>query len=136
MPTNRVAGTAAGVALTLATNIIVATVTPAAPGNQVNPGTSVLVKATVCITGGAGATNATVNLIRGAAAAGASILPSAAVVPVTTAATDTTIVVEGIETAANFNATNGQYSLQVNQAGGATTARFATIEIQPLAGSV
>lgn len=136
MPTNRVAATAAGVALTLATNVVVVTVTPAAPGNQVNPGTSVLVKATVSITGAASATSATVSIIRGSAAGGTSILAGNPVVPVTAAATDTTIVVEGIETAANFNAANGIYSLQVNQAGAATTARIATIEIQPLAGSV
>ena len=136
MPTNRVAATAAGVALTLATNVVVVTVTPAAPGNQVNPGTSVLVKATVSITGAASATSATVSIIRGSAAGGTSILAGNPVVPVTAAATDTTIEVDAIETAANFNATNGVYTLVVNQAGAATTARIATIEIQPLAGSV
>lgn len=135
MPSNRVASQASAVALTLATNIVVVTVTPQPPGNQVNAG-NVLVRGEVTITGAASATNATVNLIRGAVAAGASILPSAVVQPVTAAATDTTIVVSGIETAANFNATNGVYSLQVNQAGAATTARVATIEVQPLQGSV
>lgn len=140
MPTNRVAATASAVALTLATNIAVVTVTPAGGGaglgNQVSPGLSVLVKATVAITGAVSATNATVSIVRGAAAGGTSILPSNPVVPVTTGATDTTIVVEGIETAANFNANNGVYTLVVNQAGAATTARIATIELQPLAGGV
>jgi hypothetical protein len=136
MATNRVAATAAAVTLTLTTNVIVVTVTPAAPGNQVNPGVSVLVRASVAITGATSATNATVAIVRGSAGGGTSILAGNPVVPVTTGATDTTIVVESIETAANFNAANGIYSLQVNQAGAATTARIATIEIQPLAGSV
>lgn len=136
MPTNRVAATAAAVPLTLTTNVAVVTVTCAAPGNQVNPGVSVLVRATVAVTGAASATSATVSIVRGAAAGGVSILPTNPVVPVTAAATDTTIVVEGIETAANFNAANGIYTLVINQAGAATTARIATIEIQPLAGSV
>ena len=139
MPTNRVAATAAAVTLTLTTNIVVVTVTPVAGSgvsNQVSAGTSVLVRASVAITGAASATNATVSIIRGSAAGGTSILAGNPVVPVTVAATDTTIVVEGIETAANFNAANGVYSLQVNQAGAATTARIATIELQPLAGGV
>lgn len=137
MPTNRVANTASAVTLTLTTNIIVVTVTPAAPSNQVAaPITGVLVRASVVITGAAAATNATVSIVRGAAAGGTNILASAAVVPVTTAATDTTVLVEAVETIANFNAANGIYSLQVNQAGAATTARIATIELQPLSAGV
>lgn len=135
MSANRVANTAAGVALTLTTNVAVVTVIPQPPGNQVNAGT-VLVRASVAVTGAASATNATVSIVRGAAAGGVSILAGNPVVPVTTGATDTTIVVEGIETAANFNAANGIYTLVINQAGAATTARIATIELQPLAGSV
>ena len=135
--TNRVSNTAAAVALTLATEVAVVTVTPAAPSNQVAaPLTGVLVRATVSITGAASATSATVSIVRGSAAGGTSILASNPVVPVTAAATDTTIVVEAIETIANFNAANGIYSLQVNQAGAATTARIATIELQPLAAGV
>ena len=131
--TNRVAATASAVTLTLTTNIIVVTVTPAAPNNQViAPLAGVLVRASVVITGAASATNATVSIVRGSAAGGTNILASAAVVPVTVAATDTSIVVEAIETVANFNTALGIYSLQVNQAGAATTARIATIEIQPL----
>lgn len=137
MPTNRVAATASAVTLTLTTNIIVVTVTPAAPSNQVAaPLTGVLVRASVVITGAASATNATVSIVRGSAAGGTNILASAAVVPVTTGATDTSIVVESIETIANFNAALGIYSLQVNQAGAATTARIATIELQPLSAGV
>ena len=123
--------------LTLTTNIIVVTVTPAAPSNQVAaPLPGVLVRAEVIITGAASATNATVSIVRGSAAGGTNILPSAVVQPVTAAATDTTIVVSAIETVANFNATSGIYSLQVNQAGAGTTARTAMIEIQPLAAGV
>lgn len=130
---NRVANVASAVALTLTTNIIVVTVTPAAPNNQVTGAiTGVLVRAEVIITGAVSATNATVSIVRGAAAGGTNILASAVVQPVTAAATDTTIVCSAIETAANFNATNGQYSLQVNQAGAATTARLALIEFQPV----
>lgn len=137
MPTNRVANTASAVTLTLTTNIIVVTVTPAAPSNQVAaPLTGVLVRASVVITGAASATNATVSIVRGSAAGGTNILASAAVVPVTVAATDTVVVVEAVETIANFNAANGIYSLQVNQAGAATTARIATIELQPLSAGV
>lgn len=137
MPTNRVANTASAVTLTLTTNVVVVTVTPAAPTNQVAaPITGVLVRASVAITGAASATNATVSIIRGSTAGGTSILAGNPVVPVTTGATDTTIVVEAIETIANFNAANGIYSLQVNQAGAATTARIATIELQPLSAGV
>lgn len=137
MPTNRVANNASAVTLTLTTNIIVVTVTPAAPSNQVAaPITGVLVRASVAITGAASATNATVSIVRGSAAGGTSILAGNPVVPVTTGATDTTIIVEAIETIANFNAANGIYSLQVNQAGAATTARIATIELQPLSAGV
>ena len=137
MPSNRVANNASAVTLTLTTNVVVVTVTPAAPSNQVAaPIPGVLVRAEVVITGAASATNATVSIIRGSTAGGTSILASNAVVPVTTGATDTSIVVSSIETIANFNAANGIYSLQVNQAGAATTARIATIEIQPLAAGV
>ena len=131
--TNRVAATASAVTLTLTTNIIVVTVTPAAPNNQVTaPLPGVLVRAECVVTGAASATNATVSIVRGSAAGGTNILASAVVQPVTTGATDTTIVVSAIETVANFNAANGIYSLQVNQAGAGTTARIATIELQPL----
>jgi hypothetical protein len=137
MPSNRVAAAASAVTLTLTTNIIVVTVTPAAPNNQVAaPITGVLVRAEVIITGAASATNATVAIVRGSSAGGTSILPTNVVQPVTTGATDTTIVCSAIETVANFNAALGIYSLQVNQAGAATTARIATIEIQPLAAGV
>lgn len=130
---NRVANAASAIALTLTTNIIVVTLTPAAPNNQVTGAiTGVLIRAEVIITGAVSATNATISIVRGAAAGGTSILASNPVVPVTAAATDTSIVVSAIETAANFNATNGVYSLQVNQAGAATTARIATIEFQPV----
>ena len=131
---NRVANAASAIVLTLTTNIIVVTVTPAAPNNQATG--PVLVRASVAITGAASATNATVSIVRGSAAGGTNILASAAVVPVTTGATDTVIVVEAIETIANFNAALGIYSLQVNQAGAGTTARIATIEIQPLSAGV
>lgn len=137
MPTNRVANTASAVTLTLTTNVVVVTVTPAAPNNQVAaPLIGVLVRAEVVITGAASATNATVSIIRGSTAGGTSILASNVVQPVTTGATDTTIVCSAVETIANFNAALGIYSLQVNQAGAATTARIATIELQPLSAGV
>ena len=137
MPSNRVAATASAVTNTLTTNIIVVTVTPAAPTNQVSaPLPGVLVRAEGVITGAASATNATISIVRGSAAGGTNILASAAVLAVTAAATDTSFTVQAIETIANFNATLGQYSLQVNQAGAATTTRFATIEVQPLAAGV
>ena len=132
MPTNRVAANAAGVVLTLATEVAVATVTPAAPSNQVSaPSPGVLVRAELVITGVAAATTCTVRIRRGAGVAGADILPSDVVASVDAAATDRTVVASVTETPANFNATNGQYTVTATAAGAAQTARLATIEIQP-----
>lgn len=137
MPSNRVANTASAVTNTLTTNVIVVTVTPAAPNNQVAaPIPGVLVRAEGTITGAASATSATLSIVRGSTAGGTSILASSPVLAVTAAATDTSFAISAVETIANFNTANGIYSLQVNQAGAATTTRIATIEVQPLAAGV
>lgn len=137
MTTNRVAATAAGVVLTLATEVTVATVTPAAPSNQVSlPSPGVLVRAELVVTGVAAATTCTVRIRRGAGVGGADILPSDVVASVDAAATDRSVVVSVIETPANFNAANGQYTVTAQAAGAAQTAREATIEVQPLSAGV
>lgn len=137
MATNRVAGTGAAVALPLATETAVATVTPAPPNNQATgaaPG--VLVRAELVITGVAAATTCTVRIRRGAGVAGADILPTDVVASVDAAATDRTVIASVVETAANFNAVNGVYTVTATAAGAAQTARIGTIEVQPLTAGV
>jgi hypothetical protein len=134
MPTQRVANVAAGVALTLATEVVVCTVTPAPPGNQVNPGVpNVQVSGTLVVTGAASATTCTVKVRRGAGTGGADILASDIVATVPAAATDEIITFSVQETAANFNAANGIYTMTATAAGAAQTARLASIEVQDLA---
>jgi hypothetical protein len=137
VPTQRVANTAAGVALTLATEIAVVTVTPQAPSNQVDvPGPNVQVQATIIITGAASATNCTLKLRRGAGTGGTDILASDPVVSVPASAIDVEVTVTAQETAANFNAASGTYTLTANAAGAAQTARLASVEVQDLAPGV
>lgn len=134
MPTQRVAQFASAVALPLATETAIATVTPAPGSNQVNPnGANVLIRAEVVVTGAASATTCTLKLRRGAGIAGADILPSDVVASVDAAATDRTAIVTQQETAANFNAANGVYTVTGTAAGAAQTARIAQIEVQDLA---
>lgn len=139
MPTNRVAATAAAVTLTLATEVAVVTVTPASAGglpNQVNPGVTVQVQATIVITGAVSATSCTLKVRRGAGITGTDITPTDVVASVDGAATDRSVTVTLQETAANFNAANGTYTLTGTAAGAAQTARVASIEVQPLSGGV
>ena len=137
MPTQRVANTAAAVTLTLATEVTVVTVTPQPPLNQVTPGgPNVQVQATIIITGAASATNCTLKLRRGAGTGGTDILASDPVVSVPASAIDVEVTVTAQETAANFNAANGTYTLTANAAGAAQTARLASIEVQDLAPGV
>ena len=137
MPTQRVAATAAAVALPNGAETAVVTVTPLAPSNQVNAnGPNVQVQASVVITGAASATSCTLKLRRGAGTGGTDILPSDVVASVDAAATDRQVTVTVQETPANFNAANGIYTLTATAAGAAQTARVASIEIQDLALSV
>lgn len=137
MATNRVAGTGAAVALPLATETAVATVTPAAGNNQIGGAVpAVLVRAEVVVTGAVSATTCTVRIRRGAGTGGADILPSDVVASVDAAATDRTAVASTTETAANFNAVNGIYTVTATAAGAAQTARLGTIELQPLTAGV
>ena len=137
MPTQRVAATAAAVALPNGAETAVVTVTPLAPSNQVNAnGPNVQVQASVVITGAASATSCTLKIVRGAATGGTDILPSDVVASVDAAATDREVTVTAQETAANFNLANGQYSLVATAAGAAQTARIASIEVQDLAPGV
>lgn len=134
MPSQRVANTASAVALTLATEVAVVTVTPQAPNNQVTaPGPNVQVQANIVITGAASATNCTLKIRRGAGTGGTDILASDPVASVDAAATDRQVTIAVQETAANFNAANGTYTLTANAAGAAQTARLASIEVQDLA---
>ena len=137
MPTQRVANTAAAVALTLATPVAIVTVSPQPPNNQVSAGgPNVQVQATVAITGVAAATSCTLKIVRGAGTGGADILPSDVVASVDAAATDRVVTITAQETAANFNAANGIYTLVGTAAGAAQTARIASIEVQDLAPGV
>ena len=135
MPSDRVQAIATGVTLTLATPVAVVTVTPsAAVGNQVTAGTPVLVSGRLVITGAASATNCAVSIVRGAGTGGASI--ATATFSVDAAVTARTAVVEAQETAANFNAVNGVYTLVANAGGAAQTGTIGTLEVQPLQGGV
>ena len=135
--TNRVGNAASAVALPLATETAIVTVTPAAPSNQVAaPLPGVLVRAVLCITGAASATNCAIKLRRGAGLGGTDILASDAVVTVPASAIDNDIEVYAVETVANFNAANGIYTVTGNAAGAAQTARLAWIEVQPLSAGV
>lgn len=137
MPTQRVANTAAAVALTLATEVTVVTVTPLAPNNQVSVGgPNVQVQASIVVTGVAAATTCTLKLRRGAGITGTDILPTDAVLSVDAAATDRAATVTVQETPANFNAANGIYTLTATAAGAAQTARIASLEVQDLAPGV
>ena len=131
--TNRVSATASAVTLTLATEVAVVTVTPAAPNNQViAPLAGVLVEGEIIITGVASASSCTLKLRRGSGLTGTDIFPSDPVLSVDAAATDRSARFSVVETIANFNATNGQYTLTANAAGAAQTARIATLTVQPL----
>ena len=139
MATNRVGAVAAAVALALATEVAVVTVAPlTAEGlpDQIDPGLTVQVQATVVITGAASATSCTLKVRRGAGIAGADITPTDVVASVDGAATDRSVTITLQESAVNFNAANGAYTLTATAAGAAQTARIASIEIQPLAGGV
>lgn len=137
MPTSRVAATASAVTLTLATEVTVATVTPAAPSNQVAaPLPGVLVRAELIVTGAVSATTCTVRIRRGAGTGGTDILPTDVVASVDAAATDRTIIASVIDTIAGFNGANGIYTVTAQAAGAAQSARLATIEIQPLSAGV
>lgn len=136
MGANQVTNSAAAVALTLATEVPVVTVTPQPPGNQLNAGTTTEVQATIVVTGAASATTCTLKVRRGAGITGADITPTDVVLSVDAAATDRSAVVTVIETAANFNAVNGVYTLTATAAGAAQTARIATIELNPLTSGV
>lgn len=137
MASNRVSNTAAAVALTLATEVAVVTVTPAAPSNQVAaPLPGVLIEGEIIITGAVSATNCTLKLRRGAGLTGTDIFPTDPVLSVDAAATDRSARFSVVETVANFNGANGIYTLSATQAGAATTARIATLSVQPLAAGV
>lgn len=134
MPTQRVAATAAAVALTLATEVAVVTVAPQPPNNQVSPGgPAVQVQASVVITGAAGATTCTLKLRRGAGITGTDIFASDPVLSVDAAATDRSARITIQDTAAGFNGANGVYTLTANAAGAAQTARLASLTVHPTA---
>lgn len=136
MPTNRVAGFANAVTLTLATEVAIATVTPAAPSNQVAaPIASVLISARVAVKGAASATTCVLQIRRGSGITG-TVMAGPITVNVDAAAQDRCFILEASETIANFNATNGIYTVTGNAAGAAQTADIATIEIQPLSAGV
>lgn len=134
MPTQRVGAVASGVALPLSTETLVATVTPLAPNNQVDVNVpSIQVQATIILTGAVGATTCTLRIRRGSGTGGVDILPTDPTPSVDAAATDREVTVTVQETPANFNATNGQYTLTATANGAAQTARLASLEIQDLA---
>ena len=137
MPTNRVSNTAAAVALTLATEVTVVTVTPAAPSNQASTdGAGTLIEGEITVTGVAAATTCTLKLRRGAGLTGTDIFPTDPVLSVDAAATDRSARFSVKETDANFNAANGIYTLSATAAGAAQTARIATLSVQPLSAGV
>lgn len=136
MATQRVAAVAAGVALPLTTETAIVTLTPQAPNNQVTPGSTVLIRFDVTITGAASATNCTFKLRRGAGLTGTDILASDPVLTVAASAVDEGLSVTVTETAANFNTANGIYTLSGNAAGAAQTARLASLEEQVLSAGV
>lgn len=136
MPTNRVAATGTGVALALATEVLIATVTPAAPNNQVSaPSPGVLVSARVAVKGAVSATTCALQIRRGAGLTGAIIL-GPITVNVDATAVDRVFPLETIETVANFNGTSGVYTVSGTAAGAAQTADYAVIEVQPLSAGV
>lgn len=135
--TNRVSNTASAVTLTLTTEVVVVTVTPAAPNNQAaTGGAGVLVEGEIVITGVASATNCTLKLRRGAGLTGTDIFPTDPVLSVDAAATDRSARFSVKETDANFNGANGIYTLSATAAGAAQTARIATLSVQPLSAGV
>ena len=137
MPSNRVVAAANNVNVTNAEGTVV-TVTPAAPNNQASTqGAGTLVRGEICLTGVASGTNCRVRLRRGSGTGGTDITAQAATYSVDAAATARTLVVEAIETDANFNATNGQYTLTaVSGAAVTLVATLAILEIQPLSAGV
>lgn len=137
MPADLVANTANAVALTLATEVPVVVVTPAAPNNQAaTGGAGVLIEGDITVTGVASATTCTLRLRRGNGIGGTQIFPTAPVLSVDAAATDRSARFSVVETDANFNATLGQYTLTAQAAGAAQTARVASLSVQPLAAGV
>ena len=137
MPTQRVANTASAVTLTLATEVLVVTVTPQAPNNQVNPNApNVEIRADVVITGAASATTCALNIIRGATVNAGDVLAADIVAAVDGSAISRAYTVVAQDTAANFNTNNGQYSLVATAAGAAQAAQYASIAVQDLAPGV
>lgn len=136
MATQRVGAVASAVTLTLATEVAVVTLTCAPPNNQVSAGATVQLMATVVVTGAASATTCTLKLRRGSGLAGTDILPTDVVLTVAASAIDEGVTIVVQETAANFNAANGIYTLTANAAGAAQSARMASLECQVLASGV
>lgn len=136
MPTQRVGAVASAVTLTLATEVAVVTLTCEPPANQVSAGATVQISGTIVVTGAASATTCTLKLRRGSGLTGTDIFASDPVLSVPGSAIDASGAFSVQETAANFNAANGIYTLTANAAGAAQTARLASLECQVLATGV